>query len=164
VRRGPGGGQQAQDAEAGGQQAAGRGSGLRPPAEPAAGPARYCAPPPALCHLGLGHSALPDSVNPTSLAYRWTDGSPRVVPIWFHWTGDQFVLATPPRAPKLKALAADARVALNGHPVFPRLARRAPAATRSGAVASPLIQLFFCDAWRRSGYFPHSQAAAGREQ
>jgi PPOX class probable F420-dependent enzyme len=57
-------------------------------------------------------SALLDSVNPARLAYTWTDGSPRVVPIWFHWTGDQFVLATPPRAPKLKALAADPRVAL----------------------------------------------------
>ena len=40
------------------------------------------------------------------------DGSLRVVPIWFHWTGDQFVLGSPPRAPKLKALAADPRVAL----------------------------------------------------
>jgi hypothetical protein len=52
------------------------------------------------------------SVNPAKLAYTWTDGSPRVVPIWFHWTGDQFVLGSPPKAPKLKALAADPRVAL----------------------------------------------------
>jgi hypothetical protein len=57
-------------------------------------------------------SALLNSVNPARLAYTWMDGSPRVVPIWFHWTGDQFVLGTPPRAPKLKALAADPRVAL----------------------------------------------------
>ena len=57
-------------------------------------------------------SALMDSVNPARLAYTWLDGSPRVVPIWFHWTGDQFVLGTPPKAPKLKALAADPRVAL----------------------------------------------------
>jgi PPOX class probable F420-dependent enzyme len=57
-------------------------------------------------------SALLDSVNPARLAYTWTDGSPRVVPIWFHWTGDQFVLGSPPKAPKLKALAADPRVAL----------------------------------------------------
>jgi Pyridoxamine 5'-phosphate oxidase len=34
------------------------------------------------------------------------------VPIWFHWTGDQFVLGSPPKAPKLKALAADPRAAL----------------------------------------------------
>ena len=57
-------------------------------------------------------SALLNSVNPARLAYTWMDGSPRVVPIWFHWTGDQFVLGTPPEAPKLKALAADPRVAL----------------------------------------------------
>ena len=57
--------------------------------------------------------ALLDSVNPARLAYTWTDGSPRVVPIWFHWTGDEFVLGSPPRAPKLKALAADPRVALS---------------------------------------------------
>jgi hypothetical protein len=56
--------------------------------------------------------ALVGSVNPARLAYTWMDGSPRVVPIWFHWTGDQFVLGSPPRAPKLKALAADPRVAL----------------------------------------------------
>jgi Pyridoxamine 5'-phosphate oxidase len=56
--------------------------------------------------------ALVNSVNPARLAYTWMDGSPRVVPIWFHWTGDQFVLGTPPKAPKLKALAADPRVAL----------------------------------------------------
>ena len=57
-------------------------------------------------------SALVNSVNPARLAYTWMDGSPRVVPIWFHWTGAQFVLGTPPKAPKLKALAADPRVAL----------------------------------------------------
>src|SRR5215467_4374723 len=52
------------------------------------------------------------SANPARLAYTWMDGSPRVVPIWFHWTGEQFVLGSPPRAPKLTALAADPRVAL----------------------------------------------------
>ena len=57
-------------------------------------------------------SGLLNSVNPARLAYTWLDGSPRVVPTWFHWTGDQFVLGTPPKAPKLKALAADPRVAL----------------------------------------------------
>jgi len=57
-------------------------------------------------------SALLNSVNPARLAYTWPDGSPRVVPIWFHWTGEQFVLGSPPKAPKLKALAAGPRVAL----------------------------------------------------
>jgi nitroimidazol reductase NimA-like FMN-containing flavoprotein (pyridoxamine 5'-phosphate oxidase superfamily) len=54
---------------------------------------------------------LLSSVNPARLAYTWTDGSSRVVPMWFYWTGDQVVLASPAKAPKLKALAADPRVA-----------------------------------------------------
>ena len=49
---------------------------------------------------------------PARLAYTWLDGTPRVVPIWFHWTGDQIVLGSPSKAPKFKALAADPRVAL----------------------------------------------------
>jgi hypothetical protein len=49
---------------------------------------------------------------PARLAYVWTDGSPRVVPIWFHWNEREFVLATPPKAPKLKALAKNPKVAL----------------------------------------------------
>ncbi len=49
---------------------------------------------------------------PARLAYTWLDGSPRVVPIWFHWDGIAIVLATPPRAPKLKALQPTAPVAV----------------------------------------------------
>jgi len=56
--------------------------------------------------------ALLGSANPARLAYTWMDGSPRVVPIWFHWTGDQLVLGSPPKAPKLRALAADPRAAV----------------------------------------------------
>lgn len=56
--------------------------------------------------------ALLESVNPARLAYTWMDGSPRVVPVWFYWGGDQFIVGSPPGAPKLKALAADPRVAL----------------------------------------------------
>jgi nitroimidazol reductase NimA-like FMN-containing flavoprotein (pyridoxamine 5'-phosphate oxidase superfamily) len=56
--------------------------------------------------------ALLESANPARLAYTWMDGSPRVVPIWFHWTGDQLVLGSPPKAPKLRALAADPRAAV----------------------------------------------------
>src|SRR5215469_6866856 len=55
---------------------------------------------------------LLSSTIPARLAYTWTDGTPRVVPIWFHWTGEQFVIGSPPKAPKLKALAADSQVAL----------------------------------------------------
>jgi hypothetical protein len=46
------------------------------------------------------------------LAYTWTDGTARVVPIWFHWNGSAIVLGTPSRAPKLKALASEPRVSL----------------------------------------------------
>jgi general stress protein 26 len=49
---------------------------------------------------------------PARLAYVWTDGSPRVVPIWFHWNGHHLVMATPPKAPKVKALAKNPKVAL----------------------------------------------------
>jgi len=55
---------------------------------------------------------LLQSKIPARLAYVWMDGTPRVVPIWFHWNGRQFVLGTPPKAPKLKALAKNPKVAL----------------------------------------------------
>jgi len=49
---------------------------------------------------------------PARLAYVWMDGTPRVVPIWFHWDGQSIVMASPPKAPKLKALAKNPRVSL----------------------------------------------------
>ncbi|HKV82080.1 MAG TPA: pyridoxamine 5'-phosphate oxidase family protein [Candidatus Sulfotelmatobacter sp.] len=49
---------------------------------------------------------------PARLAYIATDGTPRVVPIWFHWNGHDIVMGTPPKAPKLKALAKNPRVSL----------------------------------------------------
>lgn len=55
---------------------------------------------------------LLESKIPARLAYVWTDGTPRVVPIWFHWNGREVVLATPPRSPKLKALAKNPKVSL----------------------------------------------------
>ena len=63
----------------------------------------------------LDHPAsqeLLQSKIPARLAYVWTDGTPRVVPIWFHWNGNEFVMGTPPKAPKLKALAKNPKVAL----------------------------------------------------
>ncbi len=50
------------------------------------------------------------SAIPARLAYIWTDGTPRVIPIWFHWNEREFVMATPPKAPKLKALARNPKV------------------------------------------------------
>ena len=48
--------------------------------------------------------ALLSSKIPARFAYTWLDGSPRVIPIWFHWNGSQFVLGSPTTAPKMKAL------------------------------------------------------------
>jgi Pyridoxamine 5'-phosphate oxidase len=56
---------------------------------------------------------LLESSVPARLAYTWTDGTPRVVPIWFHWDGQQVVFGTPPRAPKLRALDDGAQVAIS---------------------------------------------------
>src|SRR5207302_11282994 len=63
----------------------------------------------------LQHAASKElllSTIPARLAYVWTDGTPRVVPIWFHWNERELVLGTPPKAPKLKALAKNPKVAL----------------------------------------------------
>ena len=60
------------------------------------------------------------STIPARLAYNWLDGTPRVIPIWFHWDGKQFILGSPPKAPKLYALRRNPKVALtidsNGWP------------------------------------------------
>ena len=55
---------------------------------------------------------LLQSKIPARMAYIATDGTPRVVPIWFHWNGRDVVMGTPPKAPKLKALAKNPKVAL----------------------------------------------------
>ena len=52
------------------------------------------------------------STVPARLAYNWSDGTPRVVPIWFHWDGQSVVVASPPRAPKLKVLGSRPQVAV----------------------------------------------------
>jgi len=55
---------------------------------------------------------LLESKIPARLAYVWTDGTPRVIPIWFLWNGREFVMATPPKAPKLKALVKNPKVSI----------------------------------------------------
>lgn len=59
------------------------------------------------------------STIPARLAYNWRDGSPRVVPIWFHWTGSEVVVCSPPGAPKLKVLKDGAKVALTIDSITP---------------------------------------------
>ncbi len=55
---------------------------------------------------------LLQSTIPARLAYISRDGTPRVVPIWFHWTGEVFVLGSPTTAPKVKTLQTNPKVAL----------------------------------------------------
>jgi hypothetical protein len=49
---------------------------------------------------------------PARLAYIALDGTPRVVPMQFHWTGEEFVLCCWPDDPKTAALQAHLAVAL----------------------------------------------------
>jgi hypothetical protein len=49
---------------------------------------------------------------PARLAYVSHDGTPRVIPIWFHWNGKDIVLGTPVKAPKVRALTQNSNVAL----------------------------------------------------
>lgn len=55
---------------------------------------------------------LLQSTLPAQLSYIWSDGSPRGVPIWFHWNGKELVLGSPPNAPKVEVLAQNPKVAL----------------------------------------------------
>jgi hypothetical protein len=50
---------------------------------------------------------------PAHLSYAWKDGSPRSVPIWFHWNGSELVFATPANAPKCRALDDGDQVAVS---------------------------------------------------
>src|SRR5262245_8442787 len=45
------------------------------------------------------------STIPARLAYTWRDGTTRGVPMWFHWTGEEFLIGAPPNAPKMRVLA-----------------------------------------------------------
>lgn len=55
---------------------------------------------------------LLSSANPARLAYVARDGTPRVVPVAFHWDGAALVIGTVPGAPKVAALNANPAVAL----------------------------------------------------
>ena len=55
---------------------------------------------------------LMNAAIPARMAYTARDGSPRAIPIGFHWAGARFFIATPPIAAKVRALEADPRVAL----------------------------------------------------
>lgn len=59
-----------------------------------------------------GARELLESTSAAHLAYVATDGTPRVIPVGFFWTGDEFVISTATTAPKVTALAAHPDVAL----------------------------------------------------
>src|SRR5215472_6178541 len=59
-----------------------------------------------------GAQELLASTSAAHLAYIGKDGAPRVVPVGFFWTGDQFVISTATTSPKVAALSARSDVAL----------------------------------------------------
>jgi len=59
-----------------------------------------------------GAQELLASTSAAHLAYTAKDGTPRVVPVGFFWTGQEFVVASTPNSPKLAALSAHPDVAL----------------------------------------------------
>jgi hypothetical protein len=59
--------------------------------------------------------ALLHSTIPARLAFLATDGSPRIVPTWFHWTGEELVMGTFVSAPHVTEPASRVR-ALRAHP------------------------------------------------
>jgi hypothetical protein len=61
---------------------------------------------------GTGAQELLTSTSIARLAYIGPDGTPRVIPIGFYWTGDQVVISTATTAPKVAALSACPDVAL----------------------------------------------------
>jgi hypothetical protein len=62
----------------------------------------------------LSLPGAPELLESTSahLAYVGRDGTPRVVPVGFFWTGEEFVVSTATTAPKVGALKARPEVAL----------------------------------------------------
>lgn len=58
---------------------------------------------------------------PDRLGYTAVDGKPRVVPIWFHWTGQELVMASLGGAAKVAALRNQPDVAITITPrAFPQ--------------------------------------------
>ena len=55
---------------------------------------------------------LMQSRIPARLAFTGKDGTPRVLPIWFHWNGEALVLASGATSPKVHALRRHPDVAL----------------------------------------------------
>jgi PPOX class probable F420-dependent enzyme len=78
------------------------------------------------------------------LAYTGTDGMPRVLPIWFHWTGDELVMCSMAGASKAAALRAHPDVAItidtDGFPADVLLLRGPATVTDVDGVADEYAQ------------------------
>jgi nitroimidazol reductase NimA-like FMN-containing flavoprotein (pyridoxamine 5'-phosphate oxidase superfamily) len=59
-----------------------------------------------------GARELLESTSAAHLAYIGNDGTPRVIPVGFFWTGDEFVISTATTSPKVAALSVHPEVAL----------------------------------------------------
>jgi pyridoxamine 5'-phosphate oxidase-like protein len=57
--------------------------------------------------------ALLAAPNVAQLAYTWHDGTPRVVPMWVCWNGEEILMGAPPNSPKMRVLVDRPVVALN---------------------------------------------------
>ena len=60
-----------------------------------------------------GAQELLASTSSAHLAYNAGDGTPRVIPVGFFWTGTEFVISTATTSPKVAALKARPDVALS---------------------------------------------------
>ena len=60
-----------------------------------------------------GARELLASGSAAHLAYTGTDGTPRVIPVGFWWTGDDVVVSTATTSPKVEAIRARPEVALS---------------------------------------------------
>jgi Pyridoxamine 5'-phosphate oxidase len=63
-----------------------------------------------LLHTDLAQELLHAPI-PARLAFLWTDGTPRVVPTWFHWTGREVVMVTYAAGPNIGVRHPAARIA-----------------------------------------------------
>lgn len=59
-----------------------------------------------------GAQELLAATSSAHLAYNAEDGTPRVIPVGFFWTGSEFVIATATTSPKVAALKTNPEVAL----------------------------------------------------
>lgn len=99
---------------------------------------------------------------PARFAYVWPDGSPRVVPIWYHWNGSDFVIATPPKAPKLKALKVNPKVALTiDDNTFPHKVLMVRGTVAAFEEVNGIVPEYEMAAYR---YFGEAQATAWLQQ